>query len=87
MSIPQRHRKTVMERSNGRCECRMRSCDHKPYGSGLGLLTIRYRCEAHGTQIHHKNRQLDPPALHYPSNLLLLCADCHKNTRTYGRPL
>lgn len=73
--IPARQREKVIRRSGGRCECTMLTCGH-------GLLG----CFRNATQMHHRNRQLKPPALNYVNNLLHMCDECHQTTRTFGKP-
>ena len=75
MTISQSTRKALYDRAGGRCECRMRVCDD-PAGQrchrGLspGYWEAHHKVAGGGDNL---------------SNLIAMCATCHKNTRTYGR--
>lgn len=76
MAISKETRAAIYARAKGQCECTMRVCDHHRAGT---------RCP-HGLNsgywdAHHRNAG-GPDT---PSNLIAMCATCHKNTRTYGR--
>lgn len=76
MAASQSTRQELFRRAGGQCECTMRVCSHHRSGT---------RCQ-HGLSqgywdAHHKTAG-GPDTL---SNLIAMCATCHKNTRTYGR--
>lgn len=76
MAISEETRKELFKRAAGRCECRMSVCNHHRAGQ---------RCP-HGLhsgswEAHHRWAG-GPDSL---SNLIAMCATCHKNTRTFGR--
>lgn len=74
MAVSQAVRKEIYHRASGRCECRMLVCDHNGRRCTRGLFSP-------GWDAHHRNA--NGPDI--PSNLIAMCATCHKNTRTYGR--
>lgn len=76
MAISEATKKELHRRAGGRCECTMRVCKHHPAGR---------RCPrglAAGYWQAHRRSAGGPYTL---SNLIAMCATCHKNTRTYGR--
>ncbi len=75
MSITDRRRNAMRRRAGGRCECRMRVCDHKGRRCSRGLISGYW-------EAHHRSRNGGDGL----KNLIAMCATCHKNTRTYGRP-
>jgi len=76
MAISESTRQALYQRAGGRCECSMSLCKHHragdrcPHYLSLGIW-----------EAHHRTAG-GPDTL---SNLIALCATCHKNTRTYGR--
>lgn len=68
-------------RSGGRCECGRTShghgqrCKKELYKSSRGLESLM------GWEPHHINSNGEPVL----SNCEILCQDCHKATRSYGR--
>lgn len=73
MAISEGVRKAIRARAGGQCECTMKGCGHK--GRCTRGLVAPY------WDAHH----LRAGGPDIPSNLLAMCATCHKNTRTYGR--
>ncbi|MCH7518854.1 MAG: HNH endonuclease [Candidatus Dadabacteria bacterium] len=73
MAISQGVRKAIHKRAGGQCECIMKVCGHS--GRCTRGLSPGY------WDAHH--RTAGGPDI--PSNLIAMCATCHKNTRTYGR--
>lgn len=77
MAISPETRRAIFQRAGGRCECTMSVCSHHHAGR---------RCPhgLHGSswEAHHRSRNGGDT----PGNLIAMCATCHKNTRTYGRP-
>ncbi len=77
MGISDETRKKLRQRANGQCECTMSVCSHHASGQ---------RCQhgLHGSNwdAHHRSRN----GADGLGNLMALCATCHKNTRTYGKP-
>jgi len=75
MAVSSETRRALRQRAGGRCECTMTCCDHHRAGT---------RCQhgLHGSdwEAHHRNRYGGDTL----SNLIAMCATCHKNTRTYG---
>ncbi len=74
MAITQETRNALYQRAGGRCECTMQVCDHSGRRCSRGLSPGYW--EAH----HRVAGGADTL-----SNLIAMCATCHKNTRTYGR--
>lgn len=74
MAISEETRKALYRRAGGRCECEMSVCDHTGRRCGRGLSPGYW-------DAHHRVASR-PDTL---SNLIAMCATCHKNTRTYGR--
>lgn len=75
MSISKEVKHDLYRRAGGRCECVMSVCDHRP-GS---------RCSrglAAGYWDAHRRNAGGPYIL---SNLIAMCATCHKNTYSYGK--
>lgn len=72
MAVSNVTRRALYNRAGGRCECTMKVCSHHTGRCTHGL----YSWEA-----HHRTAG-GPDTL---SNLIAMCATCHKNTRTYGR--
>ncbi|MCK5492626.1 MAG: HNH endonuclease [Candidatus Omnitrophica bacterium] len=74
MAISQETRKALYKRANGRCECTMKVCgDHSGRchrGLSSGYWDAHHRVAGGSDTL---------------SNLIAMCATCHKNTRTYGR--
>lgn len=68
-------------RSGGRCECGRTSHAHR--GSCKTQLNkgSRGKESSMGWEAHHINSNGDGVL----SNCEILCQDCHKNTRSYGR--
>lgn len=77
MAISEETRKALYARAGGRCECTMSVCDHHRAGTRCG-----HGLSAGYWDAHHRTAG-GPDTL---GNLIALCATCHKNTRTYGRP-
>ncbi len=73
MSISQSLKDQLIRRAGGQCECEMTVCDHK--GRCTRNLSPGY------WDAHHRTAG-GPDTL---SNLIAMCATCHKNTRTYGK--
>lgn len=71
--VPQSVRDDIYRRAGGRCECEMIVCSHSGRCSN-GLYSPHW-------DAHH--RSANGPAV--ASNLIAMCATCHKNTSTYGR--
>ena len=74
MGISQPLKDELAKRAGGRCECTMQSCDHGGNRCTRGLSAgywDAHHCTADG-----------PDTL---SNLIAMCATCHKKTRTYER--
>lgn len=74
MAITPETRTALYHRAGGRCECTMNVCDHGGRRCHRGLSTGYW-------EAHHRSSG-GPDTL---SNLVAMCATCHKNTRTYGR--
>ncbi|KKM70308.1 hypothetical protein LCGC14_1441960 [marine sediment metagenome] len=73
MAVSEATRRDLYRRAEGRCQCTMKVCDHR--GRCTRGLSAGY------WDAHHR-RAGGPDT---PSNLIAMCATCHKNTRTYGR--
>ncbi len=73
MAISEETKKALRKRAGGRCECTMLVCDHRGRRCQRGLSTEYW--DAH---------RRDAGGLYILSNLIAMCATCHKNTRTYG---
>lgn len=73
MAISQSTKAELYRRAGGRCECTMSVCDHKGRRCPRGLSAGYW-------DAHHKSRNGGDGL----SNLVAMCATCHKNTRTYG---
>lgn len=76
----------ALKRANGRCECTRTNKDclkkhnyRRCYESGFTLKNRGTRGET-----HHKTSQA-AGGQDTLSNCEILCVDCHKATRTYGR--
>lgn len=76
MAISETIRQELHRRAGGRCECTMSGCSHHRAGERCSHNLVAGSWEA-----HHKTSG-GPDTL---SNLIAMCATCHKNTRTYGR--
>ncbi len=76
MAISETVRLELYRRANGQCECTMSVCSHHRVGQRCPHKLIAESWEA-----HHKTSG-GPDTL---SNLIAMCATCHKNTPTYGR--
>jgi len=74
MAISEETKKALFQRAGGRCECTMQVCDHSGRRCGRGLSAGYW-------EAHHRTAG-GPDTL---SNLIAMCATCHKNTRSYGR--
>ncbi len=74
MAVSQETRSALYQRAGGRCECTMSVCSNHRAGQrcSRGLYIL---------EAHHRTAG-GPDTL---SNLIAMCATCHKNTRTYGR--
>jgi 5-methylcytosine-specific restriction endonuclease McrA len=77
MAISETTRRELYQRAGGRCECTMSVCSHHPAGVRCGRELVAGYWEA-----HHRSREGGDTL----SNLIAMCATCHKNTRSYGRP-
>ena len=77
MAITDATRRALLRRAGGRCECRMRVCDHHAAGTRCkhGLYSPHWAA-------HYRSRLGGD----IPSNLIAMCATCQKNTRTFGKP-
>ncbi len=73
MAVSKETRAEIYRRAGGRCECEMTVCGHR--GRCTTGLNPPY------WDAHH--RSANGPDT--PSNLIAMCATCHKNTRTYGQ--
>jgi hypothetical protein len=69
-------KRTLFVRAKGVCECTMRGCLHHDPGVQCGYELIPGEWEAH--------RKV-AGGFYVLSNLTAMCAECHKNTRSYGR--
>jgi len=76
MAISQELRAELYKRAGGKCECTMSVCSHHGAGQRCPHSLVAGSWEA-----HHKTAG-GPDTL---SNLIAMCATCHKNTGTYGR--
>jgi len=76
MAISKETRSEVYRRAGGRCECTMSVCSHHRAGTRCPRSLVSGYWEAH-------HRWAEGPDT--ASNLIAMCATCHKNTRTYGR--
>ncbi len=67
----------LYKRAGGRCECTMSVCKHHVGRCNKSLVPGYW-------DAHHKTsvRSGGEDSL---SNLVAMCATCHKNTRTYGK--
>jgi len=74
MAISEETRKALLQRAGGQCECTMQCPDHKGRRCPKMLRG--------GWEAHHRTAG-GPDNL---GNLIAMCADCHKNTRSFGRP-
>jgi hypothetical protein len=75
MGISPRTRVELYQRSEGRCECEMKKCSHSgrcPRELGMDW------------EFHYKTSVLDG-GTNDLGNLLAMCPECHKTTRSYGR--
>ena len=75
MAVSQETRRALYKRANGRCECIMSVCDHHRAGTRCPRNLVSGYWDA-----HHRSRNGGDTL----SNLIAMCATCHKNTRTYG---
>ena len=75
MAISEKMRQELYQRSGGRCECKMTVCSHHRAGVRCSNLLKA------GWDAHHKTAG----GLDTLSNLIAMCLECHKNTRTYGK--
>lgn len=75
MAVSESIKQDLYRRAGGRCECQMRVCSHHTAGARCprGLSPGYW-------DAHHRTAG-GPDTL---SNLIAMCATCHKNTRTYG---
>jgi len=78
--------KKALERSGGRCECTRTNSDcmkkhdyTRCYAGGFTMQNRGTRWES-----HHKTSQ-EAGGEDTLSNCEILCLDCHKATKTYGR--
>jgi HNH endonuclease len=76
MPVSPEIRRALYQRAGGRCECRMRVCSHHAPGT-----RCTHSLSGSSWEAHHRTAG-GPDTL---SNLIAMCATCHKNTRTYGR--
>ena len=76
MAISKETKEAVYKRAGGRCECEMSVCSH--HGAGR-------RCQRSLVPGYWDAHHRDANGSDTPSNLIAMCATCHKNTRTYGR--
>lgn len=77
MAISDETRQALYHLAHGQCQCTMRVCGHHRAGTRcLRSLASGY------WQAHHLSRTGGDTL----NNLTAMCATCHKNTRTYGRP-
>ena len=76
MAVSNDTRRLLFIRAGGRCECTMSVCSHH---------TGRCKHGLHGSDwhAHHRTRGGGDGL----GNLLAMCKTCHKNTRTFGKPL
>jgi len=76
MAISQELRAQLYNRAGGQCECTMSVCKHHRAGQRCPRSLVAGSWDA-----HHKTAGGSDTL----SNLIAMCATCHKNTRTYGR--
>ena len=73
------------ERAGGRCECRRSSCGHgRRCNCRLRWVDRGDDESRYGWEAHHK-RAVHNGGADTLSNCEIICIDCHKNTRSYGR--
>ncbi len=76
MAISDETRRELYLRAGGQCECTMMICDHRGRKCTRNLSPRDW-------EAHHRSRDGGDTL----GNLIAMCATCHKDTRTYGRPL
>jgi hypothetical protein len=75
MAVSVKTKEDLYKRAGGKCECQMKACDH------VGRCNTKLGNNWHA---HHKT-SVDDGGSDDLGNLLAMCPECHKATRTYGR--
>jgi len=75
-NISEETKKALYKRAEGRCECTMSICSHHRAG---------YRCQHNLQSPFWDAHRKIAGGSYILSNLIAMCATCHKNTKTYGR--
>ncbi len=81
MTFPDSVVQQAWDRAGGRCECRRTGHGHTGRCNRELRWNSRGKETAYGWEAHHVTAG-GPDTL---SNCEILCQDCHKKTRTYGR--
>lgn len=84
MPFPENVVKEAWTRSGGKCECKRTNHGHSGRCNRTLLYGSRGSETSYGWEAHHIVAE-DSGGLNTLSNCEILCMDCHKKTRTYGR--
>lgn len=84
MPFSEEVKRKAWERAGGRCECKRVSCGH-PYRCNKQLIYTNHNEGERGAwEAHHIVAEINGGS-NTLSNCEVLCLDCHKNTKSYGR--
>lgn len=73
------------KRSDGRCECTRTGCGHGKRCNKMLVWSNRGKDTERGSWEAHHIVSVKSNGSDALSNCQILCTDCHKRTRTYGR--
>ncbi len=74
------------QRAGGRCQCELKGCGHTGRCNKSLVWENRGKEGKRGAwEAHHITAQSAKSSTDTLSNCRILCLDCHKNTRSYGR--
>ena len=74
------------QRAGGKCQCELKGCGHTGRCNKSLVWENRGKEGKRGAwEAHHITAQSAKSSTDTLSNCRILCLDCHKNTRSYGR--
>ena len=76
--------KAVWNSANGRCQCTRKGCGHEGRCNKQLVFENHKEGERGAWEAHHKYAE-SKGGQDTPANCEILCLECHKNTKSYGR--
>lgn len=84
MAFSEETKRLAFDRAMGRCECKRSTCNHGSRCNKLLVFENHTEGQRGAWEAHHKVA-VSVGGDDSLSNCEVLCLDCHKNTKSYGR--